>query len=484
MSEQAPKTLKAVTANPLAKKTEARRAMAVAAEQGSTSTVRQRLGAMFGRGAEAVTGGWSSRRLLQELQQVLDPALSDVEGGRRAAAVAEWYAQASAEQRRECWLLMSEQFPPDVSSLDAAYQAYEQARGTDEESRAEVRLRRAFSAPRTRLLQRFSAFSGGVRFLVNLRAELLPELRKDKRLVALDAELQELFSTWFDVGFLELRTISWDSPASLIEKLIKYEAVHDVRSWDDAKNRLDHDRRCYGFFHPRLPDEPLIFVEVALLREMAASIEPLLDVEAAPADLDKANTAIFYSISNTQTGLRGVSFGDELIKRVVEQLQSEFPRLKLFATLSPIPRLRAWLVDNAEALLKATPARARQALGRDLGLGGVPTAADVLAALDTVTDWPEGSARARWLLGAAAQYLGRSLTPDGRPLDPVARFHLGNGARVERINWLGDPSTKGLRQSCGLMVNYQYDLRRLERHRTQLAKGEVPVSSAVEGLLP
>ncbi len=453
-----------------------------ASKESGNSTVRQRLGAMFSRGVDAV-GGWSSRRLLHELQQVLNSALSDVEGGRHAAAVADWYAQARPAQRRECWLLMSERFPLDDSAIGAAHHVYRQARGTGEQAQAEVNLRQAFSAPRTRLLQRFSAFSGGVRFLVDMRAELLPELRRDKRLAALDSELQELFSTWFDVGFLELRRINWDSSASLIEKLIKYEAVHDVRSWEDAKNRLDDDRRCYGFFHPRLPGEPLIFVEVALLREMAAGIEPLLDVEAAPADSNKASTAIFYSISNTQAGLRGVSFGNDLIKRVVEQLQSEFPRLKLFATLSPIPRLRSWLESNIESLLKSAPARTRQALGRELGLATAPAAADMLAALDGVAGWPEGSACARWLLGAAAQYLGRGLTPEGRPLDPVARFHLGNGARIERINWLGDPSPKGLRQSCGLMVNYLYDLKRVERHRAQLAQGKPPLSGAVEGLL-
>lgn len=453
------------------------------AETGWTDAVRQRLGALLERRSESDVVR-SQRRLLADLQQVLDPALSDVEGGRHAAAVADWYRAADAPQRYEFWLVLSEQFPPDVSSLEAAHQAYEKARGTDEEARAEVQLRRAFTAPRTRLLQRFSAFAGGVRFLVDLRAELVAHVRQDQRLVALDAELQELLSTWFDVGFLELQCISWDSPASLIEKLIKYEAVHDVRSWEDAKNRLDHDRRCYGFFHPRLPGEPLIFVEVALLREMAASIEPLLDVEAAPADLDKATTAIFYSISSTQTGLRGVSFGDDLIKRVVEQLQTEFPRLKRFATLSPIPRLRSWLQNEAEAVLKATPLRTRRSLGRELGLDGVPGVDDVLQALEQAADWPEDSVRARWLLSAAAQYLGRSLTPDGRPLDPVARFHLGNGARVERINWCGDPSAKGLKQSFGLMVNYLYDLRRLERHRAQLAKGDVPLSSEVEGLLP
>ena len=332
------------------------------------------------------------------------------------------------------------------------------------------------------MLQRFSAYPGGVHFLVELRAELLPHLKKDKRLIALDGELQELFSTWFDVGFLDLRRISWDSPASLIEKLIQYEAVHDIRSWQDAKNRLDEDRRCYSFFHPRMPGEPLIFVEVALLREMAGAIVPLLDEEAAPADLDKAACAIFYSISNTQSGLKGVSFGDELIKRVVEVLQGEFARLKLFATLSPVPGFRAWLAKNADARLQALPARARTELARELGVADL-AAANIVGALDGVTQWPEKSARARWLLAAAAHYLARERTEGGRPLDAVARFHLGNGARIERINWLGDPSPKGLKQSYGLMVNYLYDLKRLDKHRRDLAQGTVPVAGAVQSLL-
>ncbi|QTD44236.1 malonyl-CoA decarboxylase [Ottowia testudinis] len=441
---------------------------------------RERLGAVLGRQGEALSP-WVLRRTLRELRNVADPMVSDVEGGRRAAGVAGWYAQASPEQRRDCWLLMSEQFPPDPSAIEAARAAYEAARGTDEEARAEVRLRKAFASPRTRLLQRFAAFPEGVRFLVDLRAELLPHLKREKRLLALDAELEDLFSTWFDVGFLDLRRISWDSPASLIEKLIKYEAVHDVKGWADAKNRLDEDRRCYGFFHPRLPGEPLIFVEVALLRDMADSITPLLDEEGAADDLGKASTAIFYSISNTQTGLRGVSFGDSLIKRVVETLRQEFPQLKVFATLSPIPGLRGWLGKNAEAMLQATPARARQALARELDQGELD-APKLLKSLDGVAALDDKSPLRRWLLGTAARYLGSTLTPDGRPLDGVARFHLGNGARVERLNWLADPSAKGMKQSFGLMVNYLYDLKRLDKHRAMLAQGKVPLSGAIESL--
>ncbi|HET6827266.1 MAG TPA: malonyl-CoA decarboxylase [Ramlibacter sp.] len=417
-------------------------------------STRERLGATFGRRHEALSPR-VLRRTLAQLQSIVDTRVSEVEGGRRAKALAQWYAQASAQERMDCWLLMSEQFGPDPKKMHAAREQYEAAQGTAEEGTAEIRLRRAFISPRTRLLQRFAAFPEGMRFLVDMRAELLAHLKAEKRLLALDAELESLFSTWFDVGFLELRRISWDSPASLIEKLIKYEAVHDIRSWADVKNRLDSDRRCYGFFHPRLDGEPLIFVEVALMDEMAASITPLLDEAAAPADLARATTAIFYSISNTQTGLRGVSFGDSLIKRVVETLKEEFPRLKCFATLSPIPGLRAWMAKHAPA--------------------------ELLAALDKPLELPPKSPLRTQLLGWAARYLGREMH-EGKPLDPVARFHLGNGARVERINWAADPSPKGLKQSFGLMVNYLYDPRRLDRHRTLLSQGQVPISGAIEDL--
>src|SRR5665647_2053044 len=200
------------------------------------------------------------RRTLTELQAVLDSQISEVEGGRRAMGVARWYGAASQAERRDCWLLMSEQFGPDLQKLQSAREQYDAAQNTPDEGPAEIRLRRALVSPRTRLLQRFAVFPQGMRFLVDLRAELLPYLKGEKRLLALDAELENLFSTWFDIAFLELRRISWDSPASLLEKLIKYEAVHDIRSWNDLKNRLGSDRRCYGFFHPQLPNEPLIFV--------------------------------------------------------------------------------------------------------------------------------------------------------------------------------------------------------------------------------
>jgi malonyl-CoA decarboxylase len=443
-------------------------------------STRERLDATLRHKEEALSPR-VLRRTLQELQAIVDPRVSEIEGGRRAKGVAGWYAHATPEQRRDCWLLMSEQFMAKPELVKAEQAKYAAAVGTPDEAAAEVRLRKATVSPRRRLLQRFSVFPEGIRFLVDMRAQMLPHLKSDKRLLALDVEMEYMFSTWFDIGFLELRRISWDSPASMIEKLIQYEAVHDIKSWADLKNRLDSDRRCYGFFHPRLPDEPLIFVEVALLDEIAESIPPLLDESAATADLKKATTAIFYSISNTQLGLRGVSFGDSLIKNVVETLKTEFLQLKTFATLSPIPGFRAWLTKNASAMLEKLDDKQRLELGRAVGFEP-PAAEHFLAAADRVLGLDAKSPIRQMLLLCAAHYLGRELR-DGAPMDAVARFHLRNGARIERLNWAGDVSAKGIKQSYGLMVNYLYDLKKLDKHRQMLAQGKIPVSSDVEKLI-
>jgi malonyl-CoA decarboxylase len=420
------------------------------------------------------------RRTLHELQAIIDPRVSDVEGGRRAMDVAAGYASSPAEQRRDMWLLMSEYFIADAQKVKDAQARFSAAVGTPDEAVAEVHYRRATVSPRRRLLQRFSVYPGGVQFLVDLRAEMQPFLKADKRLMALDLEMEYMFSTWFDVGFLDLRRISWDSPASLIEKLIKYEAVHDIKSWADVKNRLDSDRRCYGFFHRSLPDVPLIFVEVALVDAIASSIMPLLDEKAEVSDLNKATTAIFYSISNTQAGLRGVSFGDSLIKRVVETLKGEFPKLKTFATLSPIPGFRSWLAKNAAGLVDQLGDKERAALGLAVGYEP-PGASHFLSAAEGALALPEKSPVRLLLLHCAAHYLGKA-SSKGKPVDPVARFHLGNGARIERLNWAGDPSPNGLKQSYGLMVNYLYDLKRLDKYRDQFLQGKIPASGSIEDL--
>ncbi len=429
----------------------------------------------------------SLRKPLLQLQSIVDTKVSEVEGGRRAESFSLWYAGLDQAHKEEIWMLMSEYFGPDVTEVSGARQAYEDSLGTADEGTAEIRLRRSLISPRTRLLQRFAAYSGGMRFLVDLRAQILPHLKTNKRLVALDAELEQLFSTWFDVAFLELRRLSWDSPASLVEKLIQYEAVHDIRSWGDLKNRLDSDRRCYGFFHPSLPNEPLIFVEVALLNDIADSITPLLDEAAAPQDIKKSTVAIFYSISNTQTGLKGVSFGDSLIKRVVQVLKDEFIRLRVFATLSPIPGFRAWASKNIEELWSHLDSKELLALGRAMVREGKdtkepPSAQDFLAISEHALSWDEKSPLRNFMIRCAATYLGASKV-GSNPADAVARFHLSNGARIERLNWGADPSAKGMRQSWGLMVNYLYDLKRLDKHRTALNKGSIPASPEVESLI-
>ncbi|MDD5028604.1 MAG: malonyl-CoA decarboxylase [Rhodoferax sp.] len=439
----------------------------------------QRLAATLRRGEEVMSPR-QLRNTLTQLRSILDERVSEVEGGRRAAEFAAWYARAALAQRRDCWRLMSEQFAPDPAQVTDAHAQYASARGTAQAGATEVALRQALESPRARLLQRFAAFDCGVRFLVDLRAQLLLEAPDDACLLALDGELEALFATWFDVAFLELRRISWDSPASLLEKLIQYEAVHDIRGWSDLKNRLDSDRRCYGFFHPRLPDEPLIFVEVALLDALPQTIAPLLDESGAAADIHKAQCAIFYSISNTQRGLHGVSFGDSLIKQVVETLKQEFAQLKVFATLSPTPGFRHWLGQHALRMLERLDDKTRAALAAELSKSDL-SQGDLLAAAERAAQLDEKSAVRHWLLQCAAHYLGHELR-HGRPVDPVARFHLGNGARIERINWGGDFSDKGLHQSYGMMVNYLYDPKLLDRHRTQFANGKMALSSQVRGL--
>lgn len=451
-----------------------------AAEGPVRRNLEKRLAATLRRGDEALAPH-QLRRLHDDLQAAADERLSEVEAAKHAHSVMQWYGSATPAQRQDLWALVCEQFGPDAQKLEAARTQLTQAATPQAMGQAEMVLRKALTSARTRLLQRFSVPDGGMRFLLDLRAELLALPKSEQRFVALDAELEYLFAHWFDVAFLELRTLTWDSPASLLEKLIQYEAVHDIKSWADLKNRVDSDRRCYGFFHPKLPNEPLIFVEVALVPSMSESITPLLDEQGARADLDKATTAIFYSISNTQTGLRGVSFGNSLIKRVVDSLLGEFPKLRTFATLSPIPGLRAWLKLQGDALLAQCTERQQAEMAAAMGLVRPLRMADWLAAADNAPQWPADAPQSKALMGFAAQYL--SGTKNGRPLDAVARFHLGNGAGVERLNWAADPSTKGVKQSLGLMVNYLYDLKRLDKHRDQLAQGKVPVSAQIQAWL-
>lgn len=345
--------------------------------------------------------------------------------------------------------------------------------------------------PRVRLLTQFNGLPEGIHFLVNLREELLEFCSDDPDLAALEKDLKNLLVSWFDVGFLELRRITWESPASLLEKLIEYEAVHAIESWDNLKKRLDTDRRCFAFFHPRMPDEPLIFVEVALVNGMATSIQALLNEDAPVIDPNTADTAIFYSISNTQAGLSGISFGNFLIKRVVDLLTAEFKGLKAFATLSPIPGFRHWLDKQWDTPLEEdgeptflTPAERKT-------LAGLPVTSGEFGKFQTLLElsgWHDNPQFVKVLkhplTRLCAQYLVEEKRAGNRARDRVAHFHLSNGARVERVNWLANTSPEGLAQAFGLMVNYRYKLDDIEaNHEAYTGEGRVCTSASVRSLL-
>lgn len=445
----------------------------------------ERLAASFKQQNEAMSPRLL-RRSLHVMQAVIDPTISEIEGGRRAEQLAGIYGTSSRERRLDFWRLMSEQFGIDKTRAELERLRYEATIGTSDELAAEVRYRRSTVSPRRRLLQRFANFQQGLQFLIEMRAELQPLLKSEKQLAALDLELEYMLGTWCDISFLELHAINWDSPASLIERLIKYEAVHDIRSWSDVKKRLESDRRCYGFFHPRMPGIPLIFIEVALMNSIPSSITPVIDEERSLEDQKNATVAVFYSISNTQPGLRGIPFGDSLIKRVVEELGSDFPRLKTFVTLSPIPSYRQWLTKQSDEVWTLVDSKLTKRFDAFVKDNGSRKEA-FLRISDGLSTASSGSLSDETILQElhlrfAARYLNQ-LNEGLEPFDPVARFHLGNGARIERINWFADPSTKGMKQSFGLMVNYLYDLKKLDRARLALARGKVAISAEVESLL-
>ncbi|CAM3498457.1 Malonyl-CoA decarboxylase [Bordetella sputigena] len=380
------------------------------------------------------------------LRPLFGPRLTDVAANRLAHAWCQAYTSAEGKARRAMLGLLA--------AAGAAQEQPDEANG--------------------RLFRRFNNQPDGLRFLVELRADMLRWRKQVAGLQVLDKTLEGLLSAWFDVGLLELRRLTWDTPASLLEKLIVYEAVHEIQSWDDLKHRVAEDRRCYAFFHPQMPDVPLIFVEVAFAPQMADDVQTLLDTAQPPQNLDKARWAIFYSISNTQPGLRGISFGNFLLKRVIDQLLAELPKLKSFATLSPIPGFADWLgklnADEVEDIVRdKTRERSRR---------GVPDGARWLARLRKAATARAGNEVVRRAgMKLVAAYL--QSMKGGAPLDPVARFHLGNGARIERINWGADRSPKGLAQSAALMVNYLYELDELDGNLSRLNAGKPAVSRSI-----
>jgi malonyl-CoA decarboxylase len=371
-----------------------------------------------------------------------------------------------ADDRHSFQRYLASEFQPDKRALRTAAERYL----ADTSAKGAAALAQAADPPRQELLRRMNMAPGGTGALIAMRSELTAHLHDEPQLKLLDADLRHLFASWFNRGFLELRRIDWRSPAAVLEKLIAYEAVHEIKGWDDLRRRLAPDRRCFAFFHPALSGEPLIFVEVALVQGLATAMPPLLagetDEETARAQAARADTAIFYSISNCQDGLRGISFGNFLIKQVVEELQAEFPQLKRFSTLSPVPGFRRWLMQR-------------------LAKGSDPDA--VLLPELECDGWWHDLAQSKKLYPAlmrlCAMYLTRQPSPGSR-IDPVARFHLGNGARLERINWLGNTAQRAIQESFGIMVNYLYDHDSIENnHEAFVRDGTIVRSSDVDALV-
>jgi malonyl-CoA decarboxylase len=398
-------------------------------------------GGLLDRLVGTLAGQRMARRAdrLGTLLQTLISEQGEATGATLARRAVALYGGLDEGGRLRLFEQLARRFSPDRDAVLAAAHAYH----ADPSVHHLARLQHVTEPPRQEIFRRMNMAPGGTAALVRMRAQLLEAMKSRPELAVVDHDLTHLLGSWFNRGFLELRRIDWSTPAAVLEKLIEYEAVHEIRGFPDLKRRLERDRRCFAFFHPAMPGEPLIFVEVAFVDEMPSAVAPILALDGAVGEPRKARCAVFYSITSCQAGLKGISFGNFLIKQVAEDLHAELPNLKVFATLSPIPGLRRWV---------------QQRLG-----GRIPT------------ERPELEALAAW-------YLTREWR-EGHTLDPVARFHLGNGARLERINFAADASAKGESQSFGLMVNYVYDLADVERNHEEYVKRQhVAASGAVEKL--
>lgn len=425
-------------------------------------------------------------KVRKKIDACLEAKGGEVSARARAAELGEAYLVLNANGRRRFLTLLAEEYDVDNEAVEKTILARREAEDHLEERRLTFELRNLLEPPRAKILKQFNGLQGGVKFLVDLRAELMRWAKDNQALQDLDKDLYRLLVSWFDIGFLDLQRVTWNSSAALLEKFIQYEAVHEIRSWKDLKNRLEHDRHCYAFFHPSMPDEPLIFVEVALVNGIATNVHDLLDEQAPLTDTDKVNTAVFYSISNCQAGLAGVSFGNFLIKRVVADLVADLPGLKNFATLSPIPGFSKWLENLAET---EEPENAGEEKFAQL-------AAEILQQLDELDDGSElfsseqNTSRfderdlklQQSLLSLCAHYLLKARR-GSQAEDRVAHFHLTNGARIKQINWAANLSDKGMKQSYGMMVNYLYDLPSIEKqHEAYRSNSTVSATTAVRKL--
>ncbi len=410
----------------------------------------------------------------------------EVSARARAAELGEAYLVLNANGRRRFLTLLAEEYDTDAKAVETAMDALRESDDRQERQRLTLELRNLLEPPRAKILRQFNGLQGGVKFLVDLRAELMRWAKDNQILRDLDKDVYRLLVSWFDIGFLDLQRITWQSSAELLEKFIRYEAVHEIRSWKDLKNRLEEDRRCYAFFHPSMPDEPLIFVEVALVNGISTDVIELLDEKAPMINPEKADTAIFYSISNCQAGLAGVSFGNFLIKRVVADLASSLPGLKNFATLSPIPGFSAWLNMQAENGEKPEGEETRVNKTATEVVGILSAQNNIGDLLGSTSGKSKRAELARQLqqqlLSLCATYLLKAKRGN-QVADRVAHFHLTNGASVKQINWAANLSDNGVEQSLGMMVNYLYDLPSIEKQHEAYRSGEITASAAVRKLV-
>jgi malonyl-CoA decarboxylase len=385
---------------------------------------------------------------------------AEVSGRRLAVEALVMYSRLQGETLEHFLDLLAQTFAPDEGRIGGAIDAYRAQPG--DATLAELQM--AVESPRLELFRRLNVAPMATGALIDLRRKVRDTLKEHPDRSGIDRDLAHLFRSWFNRGFLVLRQIDWHSSAAILEKLIAYEAVHQIRDWHDLRRRLQEDRRCYAFFHPALPDEPLIFVEVALTRGMTGRVQPLLDADAPVGDVRRANAAIFYSITNCQAGLHGISFGNSLIKQVVEDLGRDLPGMRIFASLSPMPGFCRWLKSESTS----------SHLSPDLRqyLQALETPDSAVAAVPSGLKPEVLNLGARYLLFAKDQR---------RPVDSVARFHLANGARAERLNWMADASDQGMRQSLGLMVNYRYIVADLERnHEAFIRDGKIAASRQLQ----
>ena len=473
--------------------------------------------------SEKVTTGLSASDAVRCSALMRDSIIAtrgEVSARGQAAALGEIYLTLNSTGKQRFLMLLVQQFGVDYQAIvSEARRIVTQAETIETEAlktgepicleQIDIKLIRSrLEAPWMRLLTRFNALPQGVKFLVDLRTDLRSLYHENPALVALEADIARLLTSWFDVGFLELRQITWDSPAAVLEKLIAYEAVHAINDWQDMKHRLVANRRCFAYFHPRMPDEPLIFVEVALVSGIVGNVQILLDRSASPLDPHYADSALFYSITNTQPGLAGVSFGEFLIKRVVEQLALEFPNLRNFATLSPIPGFYPWLKNQLKqtdfslptsdsSKLRALLVKLQTEAGeKHLDILPDPDQTDqnLLCACLEIPDWQKNLQLTEVLripiMRLCVRYLTQTRTIEDeaekgiQAIDRVAHFHLSNGARIEKINWQADISANGLRQSLGLMVNYLYQRSMIdENHARYMNEGQIVLSAAIRKLL-